>query len=29
MRVLLDESLPDELRSEIGGHEVYVVRQFG
>ena len=29
MRVLLDESLPDELRSEIAGHEVYVVRQFG
>ena len=29
MRVLLDESLPDELRSEIAGHEVFVVREFG
>jgi hypothetical protein len=29
MRVLLDESLPDELKSEIHGHDVYVVREFG
>jgi hypothetical protein len=29
MRVLLDESLPDELRSEIPGHAVSVVREFG
>lgn len=29
MRVLLDESLPEELRSEIKGHEVHVVREFG
>src|SRR5689334_7292575 len=29
MRVLLDESLPEELRSEIKGHDVHVVREFG
>lgn len=29
MRVLLDESLPHELRTEITGHDVYVVRDFG
>jgi hypothetical protein len=29
MRVLLDESLPHELRTEITGHDVHVVRDFG
>ena len=29
MRILLDESLPIELRSEIAGHEVRYVREMG
>jgi len=29
MRILLDESLPIELRSEIASHEVHYVREMG
>ena len=29
MRILLDESLPDELQSELAGHEVRTVHEMG
>jgi hypothetical protein len=29
MRILLDESLPRELRAELSGHEVHTVREAG